>query len=146
METMEAMENMNPEGAVHPRIIVLGSACIVVSSLSPDDIRRFKDFHPEVLQLRDDESGEVIFSLDMDEEGPGSLNDDSAVYSSIPSAGGKATMTILLDPSAEDRLKLVEKNIGGPFLRLIELEEHLMEKLPSLDEEKQQMLSSISFQ
>ena len=104
---METMENMNPANAVHPRIIVLGAACIVISSLSPDDVRRFRDYHPETLQLRSDESGEVIFSLDMDEEGPGSLNDDHAVYSRIPFAGGKATMTILLDPSVEDRLKLV---------------------------------------
>ena len=78
------------------------------------------------------------------EEGPGSLTTDGAVYSKATSAEGKATMTILLDPSVDDRLDLAATKIGGPLLRLIEMEKQLVEKLPELEEEKQQVLANIS--
>lgn len=138
------MENMNTVSNIPTKAVIIGSACIVFSSLSPDEIRRFKSYHPEALQLHDEETDKVVFTIDIDEEGPGSLTTDGAVYSKATSAEGKATMTILLDPSADDRLDLAEKNLGGPLLRLIEMEKQLVEKLPELEEEKQQVLANIS--
>ena len=138
------MENMNTEMSTQTKAVIIGSACVVFSSLSPDEIRRFKAYHPEALQLHDDETDEVIFTLDIDEESPGSLTPDGAVFSKAVSADGKATITILLDPSVDDRMALAEKNLGRALLQLIDMEKQLVENLPDLEEEKEEFLSNIS--
>lgn len=123
---------------------IMGCACVIFSSLTPDEIKRYKSYHPEALRMIDEDSGEPVFSIDLDSKKPGSLTEDGAVFSTVTSADGKATITILIDPECEDRVSLVEAQIGGALLKLSELENQLVEKLPTLEEEQKTVIRSIS--
>ena len=116
------------------RTLVAGSACVVFSCLTPDQIRRFQAWYPEALQLTDEKTGEVRFTLDRDDDGPGALREEQAVYGHAVSADGKATMTILIDPAADDPDRLVQENLGSALRNLAGLEKQLLEKLPELEE------------
>ena len=114
------------------KAIVMGCACVVISGLTPEEIDRFRRYDPEALTLKRD--GETVYTVEIDREGPGSLEEDKAVYSAVKSANGKATITILLDPGAEDKAKLVQDRLGAPLLKLKELEEQILGRKDQLRE------------
>ena len=103
------------------KVIVMGCACVVISSLEPEQIERYDKFAPEALTMDG-------FTISLDEEQPGCLNSDGATYSKTKSADGKATITILLDPAVEDKGELVQEKIGPMLLKLDELEKQILER------------------
>lgn len=128
-------------GAVQATI--LGSSCVIKTALAPDDIKRVKKFHPEALVM-DDEDGDPVFAIDIDEEGPGSINEYGARFGNSVSSDGKATITVLLDPTAEDTESLVYEQIGSALRYLKEMEEHVVSILPELEAEEQETRSMIT--
>ncbi len=116
------------------RAVVMGCACVIFSSLTPDEIKRFKALHPEALKMEKEKAG-ASFYIDLD-DGPGKLVPEGAVYSRITSDAGKATITIVIDPDVDDPLHLTREKLAGPLMNLIELEKHLTELLPQLEEEE----------
>jgi len=119
------------------RVVIAGTACIVNSKLSVKELEDFTHFHPEALILRN-EAGEEVFSIGVI-DGPGCLESDHAMYSSVESAQGKAVMTILLDPDEEDKLSLVMDTFGSALLRLEELENQLLGMKDTIEAEKKQI-------
>ena len=130
MDDMMKVENANG------RVLVAGCACIVFSKLTPDQIRQFKTYHPEALMMNDKDTGEPLFALDLDEDEPGCLNRYGATFSKVTSADGKATITIVLDPAADDPVELVRNRLARPLMLLDEIEQHLLELLPELETEQ----------
>lgn len=122
--------------------IVVGSSCVVKSTLTPADIKRIKKFHPEAL-IMDDEDGEPVFAIDIDENMPGSINNNGACFGSATSTDGKATITVVLDPAAENTEELVYNRLGRALMYLKEMEEHIAEVLPDLDTEEREIRSMI---
>lgn len=114
---------------------IAGSACVVTSKLKPEDIKRFKKFHPELLVMTD-EDGEPQFAIDIDDDTPGSLNNYGAVFGSATNSEGNATITIVIDPATEDVTELVYEKLGRAIMKLNELEKKLIEALPDLDAEE----------
>ena len=123
--------------------IVVGSSCVVKSTLTPADIKRMKKFHPEALVM-DDEDGEPLFAIDIDEEMPGSINNNGACFGSATSTDGKATITVVLDPAAENTEELVYNQLGRALMYLKEMEHHIAEVLPDLDTEEREIRSMIT--
>ena len=122
--------------------IVVGSACVVKSSLTPDEIKQLKKFHPESLTMTD-EDGEPVFAIDIDEETPGSINKYGATFGNATGEDGKATITIVLDPSTENAADLVYEKLGHALALLGELEEGLAEVIPTLAEEERRIRAMI---
>ena len=131
MEEMTKVENANN------RVLIAGCACVIFSKLTPDEISQFKTYHPEALTMDDEETGEPLFALDLDEESPGSLTSCGAAFSKITSVDGKATITVVLDPTADNPSELVQQKLASPLLLLDKIEQQLMELLPKLKEEQQ---------
>jgi len=123
---------------------VMGCACVVTSNLTPEEIRRFEKFDPEALILKKD--GEPVYALQLTDENPGFVLEDRAEYSSVTTADGKATITILLDPAVEDRERHVRDQIGSGLLKLNELESQLQERTAGLLEMEQAAGQLISLQ
>ena len=123
--------------------IVVGSSCVVKSTLTPAEIKRIKKFHPEALVM-DDEDGDPVFAMDIDEEMPGSINNNGACFGNATSSDGKATITVVLDPTAEDTEELVYDRLGRALMYLKEMEEHIAEVLPELDTEEREIRSMIT--
>ena len=122
--------------------IVVGSSCVVKSSLTPEEIKRVKKFHPEALMMYD-ENNEPVFAIDIDETQPGSIDDVGACFGNATSTDGKATITIVIDPAAEDPGELVYEKLGRSLLYLREMEENLVEMLPSMNDEERNIRSMI---
>ena len=123
--------------------IVVGSSCVIKSTLTPAEIKRIKKFHPEALVM-DDEDGEPVFAIDIDEDAPGSINDNGACFGNATSNDGKATITVVLDPTVESTEDLVYDQLGRALMYLKEMEQHLAEVLPELDTEEREIRSMIS--
>lgn len=123
--------------------IIVGSSCVVKSTLTPADIKRIKKFHPEALVM-EDEDGDPVFAIDIDEEMPGSINNNGACFGNATSSDGKATITIVLDPAAENTEDLVYDRLGRALMYLKDMEEQLAEALPELDTEEREIRSMIT--
>ena len=123
--------------------VVAGSACVVKSTLTPEEINRIKKFHPEALVMQD-ENGEPVFAIDIDEEQPGSINNNGACFGNATSSDGKATITVVLDPTAENPEELVYDKLGRALLYLKDMEEQIAEVLPELGEEEREIRSMIT--
>ena len=123
--------------------IVVGSSCVVKSTLTPAEIKRIKKFHPEALVM-EDEDGDPVFAIDIDETMPGSINSNGACFGSATSTDGKATITVVLDPAAgENTEQLVYERLGRALMYLRDMEEQIHEVLPDLDNEERDIRSMI---
>ncbi len=140
--TMNNQNNKQERMNAIPKAVIMGAACVIFSSLTPEEVDRFKAYRPESLILVDEER-EEIFTLDID-DGPGNLSNEKAVLSRAKSAEGKATITIVLDPEAEDKLDLVKKKLGPAMLRLEALENQLLGMTGDLEETETRIKSMFS--
>ena len=119
------------------KAVVMGCVCVVVSSLTPEQLESAKRYAPEVLKLTD-ETGDVVYSLDIDKNQPGNVMKETALYSDCKSADGKATITIILDPEVEDKAQLVHDSLGADLLKLDRLERQILEKMEGIEEKEKQ--------
>ncbi len=137
------MESMFSSCSARSRVLMAGAACVVFSRLTPEEIKLLLTYRPEALSLKDPDSGETVFTMTLDDEKPGSLMPECAVFSCIPSADGKATITILVDPSCRERRELVEEKLGVALKHLDELETCLLEILPEVRKDQDMIRSWI---
>ena len=123
--------------------LIAGSSCMIKSTLTPAEIKRVKKFHPEALVMTD-EDDKPMFAIDIDEETPGEIDNNGACFGSATSEDGKATITVLLDPTEENPQDLVYNKLGRALMYLKEMEEHIAEVLPELDTEEREIRSMIT--
>lgn len=131
---------MNEMNQFNSKVLVVGCACVIFSALTPDEISRFQRLRPEALKLIDEVSKETLFHIDMSEEGqPGDIENEIARFSSTTDVNGKATITIVLDPSAEDKAELVRDKLGKMIRLLIKTENQALKMLPYLEEDEKEV-------
>ena len=124
------------------KAVINGASCVITSALKPEQILRYKKYHPEALTLVD-EDDEPVFAVDYDPEGPGSLNGFGAVFGCTTNAEGFAQITVMVDPTNEDKKALIADQFGRALLHLSDLETQLIEKIGELDAEEENILSNI---
>ena len=122
--------------------VIQGSACVITSALTAEQIKRFKKYHPEWLTLYEED--DPIFAIGYDPEGPGSIDGNGAMFGSAADAEGHATITVMLNPAEEDLEKLVSDRIGRALLKLKDLEEMLVDELADLDAEEAAIRAAIT--
>ena len=122
---------------------IAGSACIVTTTLKPEEIQTLKDLAPEALTLVDEDTGEEVFGLDYTPGAPGSLTAYGANLGSQTDSEGFCTITILLNPEEEDPKDLVYRSLGRPLMLLEELENSIHEFLPQLKEQEEKIKAKI---
>lgn len=111
--------------------VLAGSALVVKSAYKLKDWQNAMKYNPE-LDLKSEE-GESLFKVFI-EEGPGSLNENGVVWSEVPDKEGYAIVTILLDPTSEEKEELAKEKLGLPLILLKQMEESLKETLKSAAE------------
>lgn len=124
------------------KVFIAGSACVVVSSLTPEDVDLFRLYWPEALD-NNYTLDESYFFLEID-DGPGSLSKAKAVLSRCKSAEGKATITLLMDPAVEDKRQWIEKNLGAALAQLDGLEEELLKQIGKVREKQARVEAMIT--
>ena len=112
-------------------IILAGTTAVVKSANKLEDWKKALEYDPE-LGLYDD-NDEPYFKVFID-EGPGSMNDSGVCFSDVADANGYAVVTILLDPTDEDKKGLAKKKLGNALLNLIEIENNLGEVIRDANE------------
>ncbi len=140
--TGEAIVTSLPNKDNGAQAIVVGSSCVIRSTLKPDQIKKIKKIHPEALCMYD-ENDEMVFRLDIDETTPGSINQYGAVFGNATDPDGNATITIVIDPSFEDPAEAVYDQLGRALLYLKDMEEQIAEMIPEMSEEEQNIRSMI---
>lgn len=136
---------MNEINQFNAKVLVAGCACVIFSALTPDEIHRLQRLHPETLKLVDEGTKEMLFRIEMTEEGqPGDIEDQFARFSSTTDAKGKATITIVLDPGAEDKAGLVRDKLSKAIQNLIQTENQALKVLPKLEEEEKEITGQIA--
>lgn len=125
------------------KAVIMGSACVITSGLTAEQIKRYKQFHPEALTMYDDDD-EPVFMIGYDEDTPGSINGNGALFGPACDAEGHATITIGLDPACEDKEKEVYEKLGRALLHLDDIEAQLIEGIAKLDEEEAEIKSKIT--
>ena len=109
----------------HPvRAIVNGATCVVYSSLKKDELKWIKAHYPDILRVIG-EDGQPSFEVTVDDTMPGSVEDNLVVFGAPVSAEGYATITILVDPEAENVEDLVMEKFREPLQHLAEIEESI---------------------
>ena len=113
------------------KAVVFGCACVIISELTPEDVKRYQLYQPDMLTLADES-----YKVDLDDDGPGCICDDRASLSKTTSADGKATITVLLDPENDDKTELVRAKIGPCLVKLDRLENQLLAGLEEITKEE----------
>ena len=121
----------------------MGCACVITSGLTVEQLDSFVKYHPEALKMWDEDRNELLFSVGL-EDGPGHITEHEAVFSRTKVPGGKATITIVIDPEVEDKAKCIRERLGKGLLRLDEVEEHLAGMSGNLEEEIRKIDGMIS--
>ena len=123
--------------------VIQGSACVITSNMTAEQIKRYAKFHPEALTMYD-EDDEPVYAIAYDEKGPGSIDNNGAIFGAATDANGHATITVLLDPTTEDVETKVFEELGRALLNLNDLEDQLLEGISKLDEEEAEIRAKIS--
>lgn len=121
-------------------IIIVGAAAVVKSGVRLEDWRKALNFDPD-LGLYDDDDN-PLFTVDID-HGPGCIGNNMAVFSAVPDREGYACITLIVDPEAEDKEKLVSDQLGLALARLIEVENNLDTVLQEADKLAQETTDRI---
>ena len=106
------------------KVVVTGAAAVLTSDVKLEDWKRIQKYESEALTLVDADTDEVVFRVAVD-DGPGSVNEYGVMFGNVVNNEGKATATVLLDPSVEDKAELVREQIGSALLELNELEKEI---------------------
>ena len=122
---------------------IVGSACVITSAMTADQIKRYKKFHPEALIMYD-EDDEPVFGIGYNDNTPGSLDNNGAVFGPSCDAEGHAQITVLMDPTTEDVEQKVYEELGRALLNLNDLEDQLIEGIAKLDEEETAIRAKIT--
>ena len=124
------------------KIMIAGNAAVVVSSVKLEDWKRALKFEPE-LGLYDEDTGDQLFGVYVDEENAGSLNKNGAVFCGTPNAEGYAQITVLMDPTVEDKLALVTDTLGAALLDLNKVEAQIDEVIEAAKANEKEIRDSI---
>ena len=118
------------------RAIINGATCVVYSSLKKDELRWVKATYPDLLRVIG-ENGRPAFEVTLDDEMPGSVEEDVVTFGAPVSAEGYATITVLIDPEAEDAGSLIMDKMKEPLQHLAEIEESVFMMMRRPDYKKQ---------
>lgn len=125
------------------KITVAGAAAVLTSGVKLEDWKRIAKLMPEMMVLEDAETNDVLFRVSVD-EGPGSVNEYGVLFGNVTNQYGYATVTVLLDPEAEDKLGIVKTRMGQAILKLNTLESEVpntLEKITKMEAEIDQNIT-----
>ena len=125
-----------------PKTLIVGCACVVISTFTPEELKDFECYLPDALTMRD-EKGEPVFAISLDEKSSGSLTKYGAVFSKRTNSEGHATITIIIDPECDDPEDAVRGALGSAIISLVSMEESLMGRLHDLNEKKTLLVEHI---
>ena len=125
--------------------VINGSAMVITSTATPEQIKIMKKYRPNALKLYEGEGAnkKLIFEVDI-EEGPGCINRSGAVYSERTNTNGKATITLNVPDEVDDSKEWAQDKLGVAILHLRKLEKQFAPMLSEVQAEKDAVAAAIS--
>lgn len=126
------------------KIVVAGDAVVVTSAMKLEDLRTIKKYRPNALTLKNEETGEPVFMIDV-VDGKGSINKFGASFGSETRDDDKlATITLIASDVVGDIKECVADKLGAAITNLNILENTLPVVLNEIGAEKARILDSIT--
>lgn len=137
------MVSVKADNAVSAHIA--GSALVVTSTATPDELASLAKYRPDALVLTEGEGSEKreVFKV-CTGNGAGSIGAFGAVFSSVTNNDGKATITMQIPADVKDRKEWAEEHIGLAILKLANVEGQFADALASVAEEKALVSAAIT--
>lgn len=126
-------------------IKIAGSACVIESARTLDEIRLLEKYRPKVLSLFEGEGNkrEEVFRVGVAGQGTGSINTYGATFGAQTSAEGKATITMMIPDGTGDVKKWAMDKIGVSILNLNKVEAQFEEAIVSVVAEHDEIENTI---
>lgn len=124
--------------------LITGSAMVITSTVTPEQIKTMKKYRPNALKLYEGEGAnkKLVFEVDID-EGPGYINRAGALYSERTDKNGKATITMTVPDDIEDVKGWAQDKLGVSILNLRKLEKQFAPMLDDVKAEKEAVAAAI---
>lgn len=130
------------------KIVVCGSAMVVKSEFSLDELFEVQNYCPEALIVKGGEDGkEPVFRVFAGDEGPGDMDKYGALFTGTSHDGeNKATITLPLYGIEGDIKEVIADFAGAPLMYINKIEEGLPDVLKDIKKRREIIKDSISLQ
>lgn len=127
-------------------IKIAGSACVIESAYSLDNIKMLEKYRPKILGLYEEEAGkkEEVFRVGTTPKGTGTINVYGAAFGPQASKDGKATITVMIPDGTENTKAWAAEHIGVAILNLNKVEKQFANALTEIEEEKKAVSDTIT--
>lgn len=124
--------------------VVTGSALVITSSATPEQLKTMKKYRPQALKLFDGE-GSAKKEVFMVSIGPGTgfISKDGAVFSERTNKNGKATITMDIPEDVADVKEWAADMLGVSILNLRKTEKQFAAMLADVQKEKEAVAAAI---
>lgn len=124
--------------------VVTGSALVITSSATPEQLKTMKKYRPQALKLFDGE-GSAKKEVFMVSIGPGAgfISKDGAVFSERTNKHGKATITMDIPEDVADVKEWAADMLGVSILNLRKTEKQFAAMLADVQKEKEAVAAAI---
>lgn len=131
------------------KLMVSGNALVIESDHTVDDLRKVDAAKPNTLKIikGTGDRAEEVFSVCVSSRGLGSVNGFGASFSPVPSASGKAMISIAIPSEVlgdTDRVKnWVADTVGGAINQIKKIDSAITPALEKIAEERKTIISEI---
>lgn len=134
-------ENAADEAAA----VIIGSALVITSSATPEQLKTMKKYRPNALKLYEGEGNakKEVFMVDIG-KGQGCIQSIGAIFSEYTNQAGKATITIPIPENAADVKEWAQDTLGVSILLLRKLEKQFGPMLDDVKAEKEAVAAAIT--
>ena len=127
------------------KVTIAGSAAVITSTLSLEDVKTVAKYKPSALTLYGGEDGkDPLFSIGISGSTAGKIGEYGAEFGTQTADGGKATVTVVFGSPVDDAKEYIADALGGALLNLAKLEEALPNVIDQINAEKAAVLANIT--
>lgn len=143
-QTQVLRVTVKADNAAEATAVINGSAMVIASSATPEQLKTMKKYRPQALKLYEGE-GSAKKEVFMVSIGPGTgfISKDGAVFSERTNKDGKATITMDIPEDVADVKAWATDALGVSILNLRKTEKQFATMLADVQKEKEAVAAAI---
>ena len=114
-------------------ITILGEAAVLTSLFQLEQLKTILKYKPSALAVKDEETEEETFRIDIAKSGAGTMNRYGVSFSPTPDKNGWARVTVSLPEEHGDAKDYIEDTYGETLLNLKKLENKIYSTLGEIE-------------
>ena len=143
-QTQVLRVTVKADNAAEATAVINGSAMVIASSATPEQLKTMKKYRPQALKLYEGE-GTAKKEVFMVSIGPGTgfISKDGAIFSERTNKDGKATITMDIPEDVTDVKEWAADALGVSILNLRKTEKQFATMLADVQKEKEAVAAAI---